>query len=367
MATFDQLPAEQRAIIELVVQRGRSYDDLADMLDLPPSRVRELAREALSELSPVSAGRVDPDWREQVADYLLGQQTGPESRATQGHLRRSEPARTWALSVLDSLDTLYENGAVPEIPAAETRERGRAREREPARRERERERVRERDRGRERERPARTTAALSQEGRTALLRRRAIGAAIAVLAVALLVWLIFLRGDDDDGGGGEDRAAQTDTAADADAAATQVIGQVELTPVGGASASGFAFVGVSGNNPVLLIRGKVPPVGETEAYQVWLYNSRTDARSIGAQRPDEQGNFGGRGPVPQNLERFQFIDISRESLEDGDDGHSGRSVLRGRIRDLEPVSPGNAPPGTQPGVPGGQGGQQPPPQPQPQP
>jgi hypothetical protein len=359
MATFDQLPAEQRAIIELVVQRGRSYDDLADMLDMPSSRVRELAREALSELSPVSAGRVDPDWREQVADYLLGQQTGPESRATQGHLRRSEPARTWALSVLDSLDTLYENGTVPEIPAGETRERARAREREPARRERERERVRERDRPRERERPARTMAPLSQAARTTLMRRRAIGGALAVLAVGLLVWLIFLRGDDDDGGGGGDRAAQTTPA---DAAGTQVIGQVELRPVGGASASGFAFVGVSGNNPVLLIRGKVPPVGESEAYQVWLYNSRGDARSIGAQRPDPEGNFGGRGPVPQNLDRFQFIDISRESLEDGDDGHSGRSVLRGRIRDLEPVSPGNAPPGTQPGAPGG-GGQQPPAQP----
>ncbi|MEA2396946.1 MAG: hypothetical protein QOK25_502, partial [Thermoleophilaceae bacterium] len=32
VATFDKLPAEQRAIIELVVQRGRSYEDLAGML-----------------------------------------------------------------------------------------------------------------------------------------------------------------------------------------------------------------------------------------------------------------------------------------------------------------------------------------------
>ena len=32
MATFDGLSAEQRAILELVIQRRQSYGDLADML-----------------------------------------------------------------------------------------------------------------------------------------------------------------------------------------------------------------------------------------------------------------------------------------------------------------------------------------------
>src|SRR3954447_13475211 len=104
MATFDQLPADQRAIIELLLKRRRTYDALSDMLDMPSSRVRELARDALTELTPVSAARVDPDWRGQVADYVLGQQSGPESAATQGHLRRSEPARAWLVSLVDSLD-----------------------------------------------------------------------------------------------------------------------------------------------------------------------------------------------------------------------------------------------------------------------
>jgi DNA-directed RNA polymerase specialized sigma24 family protein len=44
MATFDQLPAEQRAILELVIQRRQSYSDLADMLGMPTARVRQLAR-----------------------------------------------------------------------------------------------------------------------------------------------------------------------------------------------------------------------------------------------------------------------------------------------------------------------------------
>ncbi len=96
--------------------RGQSYAELSTMLGMPPARVRELAREALGDLAPATATRVDPEWRGQVADYLLGQQTGPEATATRGHLKRSEPARAWAFSLLDSLSHLYPNGELPAIP-----------------------------------------------------------------------------------------------------------------------------------------------------------------------------------------------------------------------------------------------------------
>src|SRR3954447_11292101 len=119
MPTFDQLPADQRAILELVVGRGQSYAELSTMLGMTPARVRELARDALGDLAPATARRVDPDWRGQVADYLLGQQTGPEATATRGHLKRSEPARAWAFSLLDSLGHLYPDGKLPEIPEAD--------------------------------------------------------------------------------------------------------------------------------------------------------------------------------------------------------------------------------------------------------
>ena len=54
MGTFDQLSDEQRAIVELVLQQGKSYDELSDMLGMPERRVRELARDALVELAPIS-------------------------------------------------------------------------------------------------------------------------------------------------------------------------------------------------------------------------------------------------------------------------------------------------------------------------
>src|SRR3954452_20448434 len=116
MATLDQLPPEQRAIVELVVQRGRSYETLAEVLQVPQARVRELAPEALPELSPRTAGRVDVDRRGQVADYLMRQQSPEEERATRDYLKQSESARAWALSLLDSLDPLYADGASPPVP-----------------------------------------------------------------------------------------------------------------------------------------------------------------------------------------------------------------------------------------------------------
>src|SRR5918999_5576726 len=57
MATLDQLSAEQRAIIELILQQSQSYDQLADSLGMPESRVRELARDALVRLAPLTARR----------------------------------------------------------------------------------------------------------------------------------------------------------------------------------------------------------------------------------------------------------------------------------------------------------------------
>src|SRR5205823_14427682 len=70
MATFDQLPAEQRAILELVVGRGQTYDELSGMLGMPTPRVRELAREALGDLSPATAARVDSGRRGPTGQHV---------------------------------------------------------------------------------------------------------------------------------------------------------------------------------------------------------------------------------------------------------------------------------------------------------
>lgn len=350
MATFDQLPADQRAIIELVLQRGQTYDELSDLLGMSPARVRDLARDALADLTPATARRVDDDWRGQVADYVLGQQSGPESTATRGHLKRSEPARTWALSLLDALDPLYGNGTRPDIPDGEAAPARRTRERRPATagrdpRDRDRgERKERRDRDEERDRPARG-GALSDAARRAVRRRRIIAAAAAAAAVLLvvLVWPIgLLTGGDDDEGGGDQQAQNQNVS---------IVGNpILLEGVRGSDAEGSAVVAQRGEDErVIIVQAQgleATPQNPTEedpgfAYEVWLYNSKGEAVSLGAQLTDQQGNLQGAAPLPANYEEFRFLDMSREDIDQNAE-HSGASVLRGSISDITKPLPQDA-------------------------
>jgi hypothetical protein len=383
MATLDQLPAEQRAIVELVVQRGRSYETLADVLQVPSERVRELARDALVELSPRTANRVDADRRGQIADYLMRQQAPDAERATREYLKRSEPARAWALSLLDSLDPLYPNGNAPSVPesgeeptvtaapvaaapAAETRaaetaveepqeetaeDRVRARERERARkrplREIEREEHEEEPK-REREREPRRAGALSPEAEAALRRRRILGAiaGLAVLA-AIVVGVLAIAGvfSSDDKKSASNASGGTTTTGGGTSTTggqppVQVAGGIALNPIGKTKAQGVAYIVQQGNQRFLVIQAQVPPLPNNQkvaAYEVWLYNSNSDARSLGAQYTNTQGVLQGRAPLPADVSKFKSIDISRELFSDKNAGHGNSSVLRGNFADLKPV------------------------------
>ncbi|HEY6776627.1 MAG TPA: anti-sigma factor [Thermoleophilaceae bacterium] len=311
MATFDQLSAEQRAIVELVLQQGKSYEELAGMLGMPEARVRELARDALVELAPVSAGRVEEDWRGQLADYVLGQQAGPEATATKGHLRRSEPARTWARSLLDSLEQLYPNGSMPAIPEGERGGRGRAVRAVAA--------------------PGDGAPPAGERGpdATAAVRRRrllaAAAAAAAVVLVAVLVWPVgVLTGGDD--GGDQSQAAGTSGG-----------GQQAVS----AQTRGQAIIARQTGRPQIIVTATgLPPSTQRSAYQVWLYNSEQDRKSIGAQVTDAQGNLQAGGPLPGNYQRFRFIDVTEVAVN-GNNFRTGKSVLRGalQLRD-KPVTRG---------------------------
>lgn len=314
MATFDQLSPEQRAIVELVLRQRKSYAELADMLDLPEPRVRELARDALVELAPVSVRGVEEDMRGQLADYVLGQQAGAEASATKGHLRRSEAARSWTRSLLDSLEQFYENGAVPSIPEGE--------------------------RGRTSRRAASPTTASGEAGPD---RKRssfgrgffgalgAMGAAIAALAlllllVAVLVWPVgLLTGDgDDEAGADTEPVAQTGS------------GAGQSRQGGQGQAAGIAIVVGQGQRRQLLVQAaRLAPSGQNEGYYVWLYNSPDDARSLGGQVTDQQGNYQAIGNLPRNFQDYRFIDVTRQAIDDSPEvSHSGESVLRGRMPTL---------------------------------
>jgi hypothetical protein len=389
MATLDQLPPEQRAIVELVVQRGRSYETLAEVLQVPSARVRELAREALTELSPRTASLVDVDRRGQVADYLLRQQSPEQERSTRDYLKQSETARAWALSLLDSLDPLYADSSAPPVPepsggslaaaepaaAAETKpaetaeDRVRERERERAGKRPLREIEAEEEKPKERER---ATGDLSPEAQAALRRRRVVGAvAAAALLAALVVAVLAITGVFSSDKKSSSSSSSSDTTASTTPSGTsttagqpqvQVVGGIALNPIAKTKAQGVAYIVQQGNQRYVVVQAQVPPLPNNQkvaAYEVWLYNSNQDARSLGAQYTNAQGVLQGRAPLPADVGRFKSIDISRELFADKNAGHSNNSVLRGDFSSIKPVqqpggasttpgatTPGATPPGT---------------------
>jgi hypothetical protein len=116
----------RRAAVELVLRHGRSYASASEASAVPTALVRRLAQRALVDRAPFSAARVDPEWREPIVDYVLGQQADDESAATREYLSRSEAARSWALLLVDSLTWLHDNGRRPVIPTGPARADGAA-------------------------------------------------------------------------------------------------------------------------------------------------------------------------------------------------------------------------------------------------
>ena len=329
MATFDQLAADQRAIIELVLRQGRSYDEIGEMLDSPPARVRELARDALGELAPHTAEFVDPQWRGQLADYVLGQQTGPEAQATRGHLRRSEPARIWAYSLLDALDDFYDEGDRPEIPVGEAGGKARPREREAAANGEGPAAAAAASTGPRRARTA-SGGTLSPEASSALKRRRIIGGAVGLVLLALIIFGATQIFGGSDNGGKKKTSSSTSTTPSSSPAQGQVVAQAVLSPVKGIKGTGAALVYQSGNQAIAVVRAKLPPSTGKNKYVLWLYNSDQQLAPLAADVTDKKGNFQGAAGLPTGWQNYHFIDVTYQATSGKKVAH-GTSVMRGPI------------------------------------
>lgn len=112
-----------------------------------------------------------------------------------------------------------------------------------------------------------------------------------------------------------------------------VIRHVKLKPLQRyqGKASGKAEIVKRVRQRQLVVYAQLPVTKRREAYEVWLYNSRTDARSLGKQVTDRTGGFEGSAPLPRDYLHWRYIDISIEPVG-GRRTHSGRSVVRGRLQ-----------------------------------
>ena len=308
MTSVETLDDTQRAVVQLLLKQGKSYNEIADLLGIDADAVRARAHAALDAVGPATAG-LTASRRAEVADYLLDQQSNDEREATRDHLAESPAARAWARSVAAELRPLA-GGDLPDIPEA--------RETAPDEDEDGGEPLREHGRGRS-----------SRLGGILLL--------VGVAVVAAVVVILLVSGGDDDSGTTSTSAStstpsrqQQQQQAQTSAQPTPVA-QINLHAANGSGAVGVAQVLATGNQRGLAILGqKLAPSTKTSAYAVWLYSSQSKAKLLGFVDPPvgKSGKFQNVIAVPAGADQYKELVVTREKANPR---QPGTIVLRGKL------------------------------------
>lgn len=323
MTEFDALPADQRAVLQLLLKQSKTYDDLAGMLNMDASTVRERAHAALEALGPDAGRRLAPERRAEVSDYLLGQQSVSQRAATRDHLAGSASARAWARVVADSLRPMAAE-PLPEIPEEGPEDEVDEQEAAPAPKAAGREPITEDERARDAAREPRS----SRLGGALLLG--GIGVLVAVVAILLLT----------SGGGGSSKGdtkgstiSSTPTTGTGTTQATPVA-QINLRPPAAGKALGLAQVFAQGNRRLLIVAGQGLPAG---AYALWLYTSASKSKLLGfvPSRVGKDGKFVTQGVLPNDASNYQNLVVTSEKVSGSRPAlpkQPGPIVLQGKLQ-----------------------------------
>jgi hypothetical protein len=313
MTVLDRLAPDQRAVVGLVLQQGRSYREIADLLGISRSAVRARAHAGLAALAPDGA-EVPADEAAQLADFLLGQQDEAAHAATRELIADSSDARAWAAAVGERLRELAPD-RVPDVTGPEEPPRPRPRPScEPA-------------------------AAAPKPAGPPPLRSSKLGGILliagTVLVVGVVLAFVLLRGGDDNSADSSAQATATPTAT----ATPRVVGQVPLAGSGSAkNAKGTMTLFLQGQQLGFQIEAQdVPPNTSKDLYAVWFTGPGNQATRLGFAQPvAKDGALGLVGPeakqasqFPRQLANHKRVVVSRETTADAK--QPGTVILRGSL------------------------------------
>lgn len=341
MASLDTLPPDQRAVIDLVLQRGRSYDDIARLLAIDRAAVRARALAAFEAIGPETG--ISPESRALITDYLLGQLPDRVAEQTRERLAGSPYDRAWARVLASELGQVASE-PLPEIPdgsraaapppgpaadggspssGAAPAARGAGSPRQP------------RSRGRSTRRPRLSDRPSSRRGGAIMLT---VGVVIVIAIVVVLLALLS--------GGSSNKHSATTPAASSPATTTasgttstsgttttpkaQVVGQSNLNPPDGKGpAKAVAFVVKEGTAYGIVIEAAHVAPNNHNAYAAWLYNSPTDAYRLGFVSPPvgKSGQLQVGSPLPTNASHYKQLLLTLETS--GNPKSPGTIVLQG--------------------------------------
>jgi hypothetical protein len=306
MASIDSLRPEQRAVLSLVLEKGRGYADIAVLLRIDEAAVRERAHSALDTLGPRDGTPPPPRRREMIGDFLLGQQSESEAKRTREYLEGSAAGRAWARVLAAELRELAA-GQLPEIPVEAAAEH-RAAPASP--------------------RPGSSTAAapparppVSRRGGAFLLGGLVVVAG-AVVAIVLSTGGSSHRHTSSGGG--------ATGATGASGPAPKILAQINLNPpVASQGQRGAAQIVQEGSTNVLAIEVQGVKQPGRFAYAVWLYNSHTSAQRLGFVQQVSGGRFQVGTPLPANYGQYRAVIVTQETSSAG--GRPGPIVLSGAV------------------------------------
>ena len=328
------LTDDQRAMLQLLLQRGQSYADIGSLLGLDVEGVQSRAREALTEI-----GGQDPDRDVSLTDYLLGQ-ADPIGRADAARqLQADGEARDLAERLVTQLRVLAPGADLPDLPGADS---GSAKRKDaPAAAPQPSEKAA--DAGPTRRPFGELTSTLSRGQRQAIAGLLGVG-------ILIVVGVLALTGVFDSGSGGNNNSSSSSTNSSQQASNASGLTRAVLKSQNGSGAQGVAVFARVRNTPVLQINvTNLKPSGPGEGYVIWLYSSPTQAFPLVRQAVGKSGQLRGAAPVPAQLIQalqqglFNSIDVSLAKNSDVTAAlsqarksqklppYAGQSVARGTI------------------------------------
>jgi hypothetical protein len=343
MASLESLPPDQRAVLQMVLGRGRGYDDIAQMLAINRAGVRDRALAALDALGPTT--KVSAQRRHLITDYLLGQLPPRVAEQTRDHLAGSASERAWARVVAYELQPLA-SGPMPEIPveggaAAAVAEPEAAREAEPARKEPARaplEPVPEPAGAAAEAEPARLAPEREADEAPAPRVSRfggalLLGLGVAIVAVVVVVFAVNSGSSTKHHGTTTPKGAVTTASSTGTSTSATPIAQINLvSPSGSKSTAGIAEVLKRGSTTAVAIVGQgLPANTKHNAYAVWLYNSPTSSVRLGFVNPGvgSNGRLETAGALPANAASYKQVLVTLETS--ANPKTPGQIVLEGTL------------------------------------
>lgn len=253
-----------RAVLSLLLQQGRTYDDIGAVLKLDPADVCARAHGAAAVLADDGDSALDPAARAMITDYLLGQQQHAERVRTCDALAASQSGRKWAIRLARALAPLSKT-PLPVIPGPDRR-----------------------------------------------VRRRQAAAGGAVLVVAAVVAAVVLATS---GGGNPTVATLARIPSPKGVRGRTVQRFVMLPSTADRHAFGAGAVLSQGSNMLLLLQGRGLDANRHDSYGVWLFNAPGDAQLLGFISPPvgKSGTFSSGTTLPDDAVRFHSLIVTNET------------------------------------------------------